>query len=382
VTAWSIGLAVIAGLSPYVQGGQALTLDVLSPLAGTYVNGAIRLEAAVTPADAAGQVVQVTFSADGEVVCTVRRPPFTCPWDAGRTVRAHQIRVVAELAGGERLVRTVRTRAVELSESTGVTAVQVPVTVTDRQGRFVPRLSAADFVVLEEGTPQAITGFASEQSGVALAFALDTSGSMGMTIKAVKQQAKSFLQMLPASWPATIFSFNESVFTVATPAVTAAERDRAIDELKTWGGTALFDMVVESLRSVDGADGRKAVVIFTDGADEHSLVGAADVKQAIELSNAVLYFVTAGNAARGSSHDLLVEFAELSGGRVIRGRDDDAMASAFRSVLDELRNQYLLTYVPVKLAPAGTWRSLAVKVGCSGCRVRARGAYRVAEGPR
>jgi hypothetical protein len=69
------------------------------------------------------------------------------------------------------------------------------------------------------------------------------------------------------------------------------------------------------------------------------------------------------------------ELAAVSGGRVLRGMNEEELARAFAEVREEIRNQYLLTYVPAKLEKPGTWRPLSVEVGCPGCRVRARTGY-------
>jgi VWFA-related protein len=120
------------------------------------------------------------------------------------------------------------------------------------------------------------------------------------------------------------------------------------------------------------------VVVFTDGEDRSSTVGVEEVRQAIQASDAVMYFVASGEAAANVQMMKIVgEFAEVSGGRVLRGKNEEELARAFTEVREEIRNQYLLTYVPARLARPGTWRPLSVKVACNGCRVRARTGYTV-----
>jgi VWFA-related protein len=377
-----IRVAALAFLSAAPLVAQpSLKLEVLSPLDGAYVSGSVTIEARLVPLAAERQVVEMSFFADGATVCTVARPPFRCVWNAGPAVRAHQLRVVAELSGGVRLVQTLRTRGVD-AESAGVSAVQVTATVKDGRGRFVPGLTAADFSVFEAGVPQTISGFAAEQSDVTLALALDTSGSMEHALPAVKVQAKAFLQALPSTWPTTVLSFDNNVFVVAPPSVPAIDRARAIDGLKAWGGTALYTAVVRALAQVQTGSGRKAVVVFTDGQDRNSTIDAREVRSAIEASEAAVYFVAAGDAARSREmSEILDELAEISGGRVLRGRDTGDIERAFAEVREEIRNQYLLTYVPGQLGRPGTYRPLSVKVTCRGCRVRARAGYTV-QGPR
>jgi hypothetical protein len=142
------------------------------------------------------------------------------------------------------------------------------------------------------------------------------------------------------------------------------------------GGTALYNAILRTLAEVEAGEGRKAVVIFTDGDDRNSTVDPAEVRRAIEASDAVVYFVASGEAARNV---LMMQFvgqlAEISGGRVLRASNERELMEAFTEVREEIRNQYLLTYVPARLAKPGTWRPLSVEVSCTGCRVRARTGY-------
>jgi VWFA-related protein len=353
-------------------------LQVTWPTEGAYVTGMVVIEAILVPLAAEGNITRMTFFADGTSVCSVTRRPYKCSWNAGPAVIEHTVRVVAEMKDGTRLAGTVRTRGVHVDEAAGVAAVKVTATVKDGAGRFVRGLKPADFTVSEAGVPQRITGFASEQSDVSLALTLDTSGSMAAALPAVKQLAKAFLRPLPPSWPTSVLAFDNSVFVIAPAGSPPEERDRMIDLLEPWGGTALYNAVLRSLREVEMGEGRKAVVIFTDGEDRHSTLTPDDVQKAIEGSDAVVYFVASGAAAGNVKMMALVEeLARTSGGRVLRGRNDEALAAAFDEVREEIRNQYLLTYVPARLEAKGTWRPLQVKATCRDCRVRARTGYTV-----
>jgi Ca-activated chloride channel family protein len=357
-----------------------LKLEVVSPLETDYVTGSVTIEARLVPLAAERQVARMMFYADGTLVCTLTQRPFTCAWNAGATIRARQVRVVAELRDGNRKVHTFWTKGVEQTESSSVSAVQVPTTVTSGNGQFVRGLRPADFTVFEAGVRQKVAGFAAETTDVTLILAVDTSSSMVKSIAAVREQVKEFLAPVPAAWPTTVISFDHSVYTVVRPGTAAADRDRAIDGLKAWGGTALYTAIVEGIRRVSSTIGRKAVVVFTDGDDRDSAIGANELRRTIEQSDAAIYFVAAGDASRpGPTLSLLERLAEISGGRVLIGRNREALREAFEQVREEIRNQYLLTYVPVKLERPGTWRPLSVKVTCEGCRVRARTGYRVDE---
>jgi Ca-activated chloride channel homolog len=358
-------------------GAQAPTkLEVTSPLNGSYVSGPVRIEARLVPLAAERDIVRVSMFADGKEVCTLDRRPYSCAWHTGPAIRKHQIRVVVELLSGEKFVKTVLTRGVDVNESTGVSAVKVTATVKNRDGQFVSGLAPRDFTVYEDKMRQVITGFAAEKADVTVGLALDTSGSMAHALEGVKRQAKVFLGLLPANWPTPVLAFDNSVFVIAPPGMTHEERDTNIGLLKPWGGTALYNAILRALSEVEGGEGRKAVVVFTDGDDRNSTIDPGEVRRAIESSDAVVYFVASGEAARNVSMMKFVEeLAEISGGRVLRGTNEEELAQAFAEVREEIRNQYLLTYVPARLEKPGTWRPLSVEVACRGCRVRARTGY-------
>jgi hypothetical protein len=120
----------------------APTLEILSPTADAYLSGTTMLRAGLTPLTAASRVL---FYVDGRQVCQAVAAPFECSWEAGGSVVAHQIRVVAELAEGGRVVRTVRTKALGYTEKVDVDVVQVIVTVTDQNGHFVTGLPRSAF---------------------------------------------------------------------------------------------------------------------------------------------------------------------------------------------------------------------------------------------
>lgn len=376
VPAWAWGCVLLTAVTVSTQ--PQPKLQVTWPTEGAYVSGMVVIEAILVPLSAEGGIARMTFFADGTSVCSVTRRPYKCSWNAGPTVNAHQLRVVVEMKDGTRLSQTVRTRGVRVDEAAGVSAVKVTATVKDGAGRFVRGLTPKDFTVSEAGVPQQISGFASEQSEVSLALTLDTSGSMAEALPVVKELAKSFVRPLPLSWPVQVLAFDNSVFVISPAGTPPEERERMIDLLQSWGGTALYNAVLRSLQEVEAGEGRKAVVVFTDGEDRHSTVAPDDVRKAIEGSDAVVYFVASGAAAQNREMMSLVEeLARISGGRVLRGRNDKDLAAAFDEVREEIRNQYLLTYVPKELKAKGTWRTLQVRASCRDCRVRARTGYLV-----
>jgi len=122
------------------QGPIEPTLAIRTPASGIAVVGDTPIDVAVPSGE---RVVRMTIFVDGRELCTLERRPWSCRWDAGREIREHHLRVVATLTDGRRLVANRRTQGLDVAESVEVSAVQVPVLVTDRHGRFVRGLKGS-----------------------------------------------------------------------------------------------------------------------------------------------------------------------------------------------------------------------------------------------
>ncbi|HSK98216.1 MAG TPA: VWA domain-containing protein, partial [Euzebyales bacterium] len=353
-------------------GAQAPTLAIATPTAESIVSGPTPIEIAITPADAAGTI---SVYVNGRLVCTLVAAPFRCTWDPGPVVRGHHVRVVAELAGGRRLVANVRTKGLGYAERTRVDAVLVPVIVTDR-GRFVRGLKKQDFQVLEEGVPQRLSGFADEDSPLELVLALDISGSMEQALAEVKDAARRFLARLRPDDAATIVGFNDTSFLVAERETDQQTREDALDLLDAWGGTALYDATARAVDLVGQAPGRKGLVVFSDGDDQHSLTPPDRAAARVQAGNAMLYSIGFGSAGTAARLRLqLEEYAAATGGRAFFPRRTADLDAVFTDIVTELANQYVLSYVSTNTRADGRWRAIRVRVRNGEYDVRARRGY-------
>ena len=192
---WAALSAVLVAQTPSAPARAFEVFEIRYPDAESYLAGPVVLRAIVEPPSAAAKL---TFFVDGREVCVVDGPPFECDWDAGQNVVERQIRVLANFADGSRLARTVRTQGLGITEKVDVDIVQVTVTVTNDRGEFVAGLPQSAFHVLEDGKPQTITYFASEDVPLELVVAVDISGSMATAMPKLKQAAKAFLGAVPA----------------------------------------------------------------------------------------------------------------------------------------------------------------------------------------
>ena len=364
-----------AQTSPPPPAAAAAALSFGEPAEGTAIVGEVKIIVKLTPADLAG--VQLVLTVDGRELCTLQRAPWSCTWDAGREMREHHLRAVAMLSDGRRLVANRRTPGLDVNETVEVAAVQVPVVVTDAQGRFVRGLKKESFTLLENGKAQRIETLTDDSLPLELIATVDISSSMERAMPQVQAAVKGLLDRLRVGDTTTLLGFNETVFVLAERESDAALRAAAVEALVPWGGTAFFDATVRSLELVGQKAGRRGIIIFSDGDDRHRVGRRDESLRRIEEGQVVIYTVGFGDGASAQFRDTLKAFAEASGGRAYFPRRTEDLDVAFGSILEELSHQYILSYVS-GAPPDGSWRTLEIRA-CEGCQVRAREGYRAAE---
>lgn len=359
--------------------GQDGSVRIASPADGAYVTGPVRLAIVFEPMSVVADVREVRWFADGRQVCVAALPPFSCEWDAGSGVSEHVVRAVAVRRAGPQLVAQSRTRAVEYAEAVDVDVVQVTAVVTDGNGRFVSGLQAGDFKVYDDGTPQRLSNFASENTPLEMVAAIDMSSSMADALAGVKRHAKHFLSQLQARDQVTLLGFNDNVITLARRSTDQALRERAIDRLAPWGGTALYDAVIRALDLLGRQAGRRSLLVFSDGEDQSSHATMAAAVERAQASDATIYMIGQGRALRAPAlQQLMRQLAQGSGGRAFFSDQDSRLESIFQDILEDLRHQYLLAYPATDRARDGAWHRIRVEVPGRGYGVRARLGYRIA----
>lgn len=286
------------------------------------------------------------------------------------------------------------------------TLVAVPVTVTDRTGQPVLDLPMSAIRVFEDGVEQKIERLEPGTARADTALLIDTSGSMRAVREEVRASAPAVAGALRSADRAMVVSFNSRIrvlseFTGDRPALR-----RALAEVAPGGGTRLYDalalVTVDRLRRMEG---RKAVVLLTDGVDTHSqLTDAAGALAAIESSDTPVYVIRyeTGDAgtylppgafgirswlvapdspeklveAHSAADRFLVRLSSGSGGRLYSARPGAAVAEMLAQVGDDLSNQLTVGYYPINDKQDGTYRRITVNVDCADCSVRARTGYR------
>jgi Ca-activated chloride channel family protein len=371
VAAGALAAATIA-----LRGQQGATLQITSPAKETVVTGPTRLEATVEPSSAIASIKQVTFTVNGKLACTVEKPPYACAWDPGDVIRGQHIRAVADLSDGNRLIGNVFTKDLGYTEQVRTDAVLVQAIVT-HGGQFVRGLKQQDFEIVEDGAPQKIASFVSEDAPLDLVLAIDVSGSMEHALDDVKSAVKQLLSKLRPGDAATIIGFNDNMFLAAEREKDQQARERAVDLLTAWGGTSLYDATVRAIDLVSRDTGRKGIVIFSDGDDRNSITTREAATARVQASNAMLYTVGfGGGASVPTLKTKLEQYAHATGGRAFFPQRAQDLNSVFDEIVAELSNQYVLSYSSTNLKQDNSWRNIKVRVKSGKYDVRARDGYR------
>jgi Ca-activated chloride channel family protein len=252
-----------------------------------------------------------------------------------------------------------------------VDMVVVNVTVTDPFDRIVTGLDASHFQVFDEKVPQQISTFSTEDAPIAVGLIFDSSGSMGDKIQKSKEAALQFFKTANPQDEFMLISFSDrpnliSSFTSQFEKI----QDRMLF-VKSSGKTALLDAIYLGLNEARRAStSRKALLVISDGGDNHSRYTERDIKRAVKESDVQIYSVgifeplsarsRTPEEARGPS--LLAELAETSGGRMFSVEDANELPDIAEKISIELRNQYVIGYRPSNLVRDGRWRRIRVKL--------------------
>jgi VWFA-related protein len=250
-----------------------------------------------------------------------------------------------------------------------VEAVNLSVVVTDKKGRFIPDLDVDDFLVYENRVPQELLFFTAEVTPVTLLLLLDASTSMRESVDGVKEAASNFVSKLWEGDQAIIADFNERVRFSSHFSDDIDRLVSTIQSLYPSGWTALYDSVLLSLEKVSEAEGRKALLVFTDGDDSRSVgfgseASAKDVVEGAKFSEVTIYTVgfEGGGMGGGVNKGFLKKLSEETGGSAFFPKGIGDLNQSFEQIQDELHSQYRLAYVPAKQEKTGEWRTIEVRV--------------------
>jgi Ca-activated chloride channel family protein len=300
----------------------------------------------------------------------------------------------------------------ELTLKLDTMLVNVPVLVLDRDGKYLPNLKREDFEIYEDSIKQEIDRFSSMESPFNVALMMDTSGSTRFKLEDIQRAALAFSDQLREQDKLMAVSFDSKIYVDSELTGDRRQMRKAILQTRTGGGTRLYDAVdlvlTERLNKVEG---RKAIVLFTDGVDTASrIANALSTLELVEESNVLVYVIQYDTQndvqpfgriiattpqgkivtdktiqAQGASEKeylygdkYLHETSDRSGARLYKAETITDVNQAFSQIADELRHQYALSYYPANEKRDGAYRKIRVVVGKPDAVVRSRKGYRAA----
>ncbi|MGE5814695.1 MAG: VWA domain-containing protein [Acidobacteriota bacterium] len=260
----------------------------------------------------------------------------------------------------------------------GIKIVPLYVTVTDAERRLVPDLVSDDFAILEDAKPRKVELFQSESLPITVVVMLDTSGSMTLALDEVKAGAEAFLLRLLPTDKGMVGAFNDKI--QFTSSEFSNDRDTLAASLKDidFGyPTRLYDAIDASMEQLKGVEGRKVVLVFTDGEDTASRLGSGAVVDRARTEGVMIYGIGLRTKIPGvpaSRPDrVLKKLADETGGGYFELKSNSELSSTFTRVAQELHSQYVLGFSPERLD--GKVHKLDVQVKKPGMTARSRKSY-------
>lgn len=387
-------LAVLVALAAAAPAAAQFRMRVaiLEPGPFDAVSGEVRV---VIGVESAEPVARVELYVDGRLLTTLAEPPWETTVDLGPQNEEHVFRAVAYGASGAQGEMSLETPAIEVDEVMEVPLQQLYVTVT-RGAERVTGLPRDSFRVVDGGDVQQLVTFEGGDAPLTAVLLVDSSESMrGERLQAAIRGAQAFTAGMKELDEAMAILFADRLLR-ATPFTDDPDELRSsLEGVEAGGGTALTDHLYAAFKILDGRQGRRVVVVLSDGFDVYSTLRMKDVLWKAQRSQAIVYWIQLKDqsaAAAGSQPGLYVsswrdaganreEYETLrrlvleTGGRIQEIERIGELEWAFQSLLAELRDQYVLGYYPTGLRRDGSWRQVQVRVRGVGNSARVREGY-------
>lgn len=276
------------------------------------------------------------------------------------------------------------------------TLVTIPVTVSDRDGKYIGNLRREDFRIFEDGVEQQVTFFSSTEQPLSIILLLDTSASTELYLDLIKEAASAFIEQMRPHDTVLPVSFDGQVRSLVSkgsgdPVLLQVAVHSMRADIKNTG-TRLYDAVDAAMHALRNATGRKAIILFTDGEDTGSAVTREKTLEKATELDALVYSIYLDTTAaydnlpnlnrelkmiRHStpSAQYLKVLAKKTGGRLYEAKSLKMLREAFVATAEELRHQYNVSYYPKSQAGDRRLRQVTVKVKRQNISVHGRKTF-------
>jgi Ca-activated chloride channel homolog len=256
--------------------------------------------------------------------------------------------------------------------------VQLHVSALDKSGHFVKGLGREDFSIQEDGRAQAMTGFeVAEKLPLSIGLVVDGSGSMEKGMPFVHEaSAELFRNLIRDKDRGFLIEFRERPRFLQELTGDSAALQRASRETRAEGATALYDSIILGLYQFRALQGRKALIVVTDGADNRSHVEFDTLLRYARSAGAPIYFIAVNIPLTDfKSRKVINQIASESGGEVFAIGSASKMGEVTSRIEEELRSQYVLAFRTDSQKPPGQYRAVNVAVARPGVSVRTIRGY-------
>ena len=368
----SSGQILARDLVPINAGPHRFAVRLLEPAGPIGLAPTVRVRAAVDLPEGAG-LDRLELYRNDDLAATLYQPPFiqTLPVPEDQTVAF--VRAVAYLDDGTSTEDATLVRGAKDSDEIEVGLIELFTTVVDRRGNLVEGLTEADFEVYEEGRRQEIARFERvEDLPLHLLVLLDVSSSMERRLGQARESALAFFeQVVRPGDKVGLMSFRHQPQLVSGFTEDVAALGLAARSMRAWGGTALHDSVILSLYHFGGLPGSRALVVLSDGEDQHSRFDFDDVLGFARRAGIPTYTISLPGSLETRQ---LRRLARETGGRFFRVSRIEQLTEVYEQLERELRSQYLLTFQPPTDADPG-FREISIRLDRPGLTARSRRGY-------
>lgn len=354
--------------------------------------GDVEIEAVVSAGE---EIERVVFYVDGVVMGELEEPPWHFPVNLGEDVGQHRFEAIAYGMSGATGSGGVTTPGIRVDEEVRINLQQLYVTVTRNEQRVLA-LQQDDFLIFDNKRRQDLVTFARGDIPFTAMVLVDSSTSMrGEKIQSALGGAKAFFAGMRELDEGKLLVFSDRILHTTPFTTFSSVLSAGLGQVRAQGGTALNDHLYLSLKQLERRQGRRVVLILSDGVDSHSVLTMSDVQAMARRSQALIYWLRLPYGVQAADHHELPnlttawrdtetyhsEFEMLqrtvleSGGRIRMLNSLDEISSAFQEILAELREQYVLGYYPSISRRDGSWHEVTVRVNGENLAVRSRNGY-------
>lgn len=371
--------------NPPGTAGIGAGLTIVSPPSGSPAFGAI--EVVVDPGATVPRKIEFWFN--GIKAGEVTRAPWQYTIDTGEDNIERRLRVVATDAGGQKREAEVFLPSIHVDDELDLPLQQLYITA-NREGRAVTDLKRKDFAVFDMERRQDIVTFEHGDIPLTAVLLIDSSVSMvGPPLRAALAGAHSFAAGMAELDEAMLLLFSDRVVHSTPFTADPDELLADLDGTEARGGSAVNDHLFLALQMLEKRQGRRVVILLSDGVDVESLLTAAQVNEIAVRSQALIYWIRASAEPfdllqRSAWRNVVEHSAEIrqlaamvdaSGGRRIDIQRYEDAEGAFQQILTELRQQYVVGFYPKRSRHDGVWHPIRVDVGPKGVLLRTRDGY-------